>query len=790
MKTSFLLIALLNLCSVLKAQQASQFIEHVIQDNFGGACTIASADFDGDGDLDVVATSFDNGYISWLENDGSQNFTEHRIVDNFHEAAVVDVAYIDNDDDIDVIATAQADNKISWFENDGHGNFTEHIIIENCTTPGFVFARDHRRGVDFDINEDGFTDFIATCTEPGDKISWFENDSNQNFTEHILKENWYWVRRASAYDIDQDGDLDIFAGGKAGDVIWFENDGNENFTEHVIIDNWGWINEVLAEDINKDGFVDLVATTVQVNEVAWFENDGAQNFTKHVVKDNYDGAFGMVITDIDEDNDWDIIATAWIAGLGSVFENDGNQNFTQHIFCDNGNEFLHMFLTDIDSDSDIDILGAIYDQSLPELRWWENKLNYINADFDSNLKTGNIPFEVSFTDNSESTAPITSWEWDFDNDGVTDSHIQNPQWTFTEPGYATVSLAITSPAGKRKIVQEDMIHIFNGESSIKYLSAESCVQAEATDKLNLTDNFTIEVFIYQNTNSLSLRGATLVDKENLKIYIPRLGIGGVNKSAIVAEYVDLSDQVVVVQTPANSVAQSIWQQIAVSFNYAENRISIFINGIEQEISYSIGNSFDIPIKDNTHNPLLLGNETEKQMPFNGLLDEFRIWSIAKSGEQILEYLNLSPDPNAAGLSLYYNMNEGNGSTLIDLTPNNNNGTINNCEYWEGVDLSSISDIKDNFYNNSTILKDFWLYQNYPNPFNPTTIIVYTIPKPGHVKLVVYDILGNEIMVLVDKEHNRGSYKVQFDASKLSCGVYFYQFIACNFVETKKMILIE
>ena len=197
--------------------------------------------------------------------------------------------------------------------------------------------------------------------------------------------------------------MDIFAGGKAGDLIWFENDGAENFSEHYIISDWGWLNAVLAEDINQDGFIDLVATTVVVNEIAWFENDGNQNFTKHVVVSGYDGAFGLVIDDIDKDNDWDILATAWIGGFGSVFENDGNQNFTEHVFCDDGNELLHLFVVDLDGDTDLDILGACYDQSLPELRWWENYQIHLYAQISSDYHTGHIPLTVNFIDTSSSS---------------------------------------------------------------------------------------------------------------------------------------------------------------------------------------------------------------------------------------------------------------------------------------------------------------------------------------------------------------------------------------------------
>ncbi len=91
--------------------------------------------------------------------------------------------------------------------------------------------------------------------------------------------------------------------------------------------------------------------------------------------------------------------------------------------------------------------------------------------------------------------------------------------------------------------------------------------------------------------------------------------------------------------------------------------------------------------------------------------------------------------------------------------------------------------------------DFRLSQNYPNPFNPSTTISYTIPasakgKMANVKLVVYDVLGREVAILVDKAQNAGSYKVVFDASQLNSGVYFYQLQYGVFTESKKLILLK
>ena len=93
-------------------------------------------------------------------------------------------------------------------------------------------------------------------------------------------------------------------------------------------------------------------------------------------------------------------------------------------------------------------------------------------------------------------------------------------------------------------------------------------------------------------------------------------------------------------------------------------------------------------------------------------------------------------------------------------------------------------------NELTIPRNYSLSQNYPNPFNPSTTIEYSIPKSSFVSLKVYDVLGREVVTLVDEEKSQGNYLVVFNAKGLSSGIYFYRMQAENFVEIKKLILMK
>jgi len=90
----------------------------------------------------------------------------------------------------------------------------------------------------------------------------------------------------------------------------------------------------------------------------------------------------------------------------------------------------------------------------------------------------------------------------------------------------------------------------------------------------------------------------------------------------------------------------------------------------------------------------------------------------------------------------------------------------------------------------TIAEIFELNQNYPNPFNPTTNIGFRISTSEFVSLKVFNVLGSEVAVLINEEKPAGYYEIEFDASDLTSGIYYYRINAGNYSETKKMILLK
>ncbi|MDR3611330.1 MAG: T9SS type A sorting domain-containing protein [Ignavibacteriaceae bacterium] len=87
-------------------------------------------------------------------------------------------------------------------------------------------------------------------------------------------------------------------------------------------------------------------------------------------------------------------------------------------------------------------------------------------------------------------------------------------------------------------------------------------------------------------------------------------------------------------------------------------------------------------------------------------------------------------------------------------------------------------------------KYFTLSQNYPNPFNPTTAISYSLPSSSNVKLIIYNTLGQSIKTLESGYKTAGNYSINFNASALPSGIYFYKLEAGQCSQIKKMMLIK
>ena len=169
------------------------------------------------------------------------------------------------------------------------------------------------------------------------------------------------------------------------------------------------------------------------------------------------------------------------------------------------------------------------------------------------------------------------------------------------------------------------------------------------------------------------------------------------------------------------------------------------------------------------------------------------------------YQTVNNNPSYFTMPVQVKLNTSLGDTIVTLF---NDAQTQNFQFQViGNPQSIIFDPGNWILKNNTIVTEgedftiplqFSLEQNYPNPFNPSTTIEYTIPQSGFVSLKVFNVLGKEIATLVNGQNDAGKHKVEFDATDLNSGVYFYKIETGNpstssgqgFTETKKMILLR
>ncbi len=128
------------------------------------------------------------------------------------------------------------------------------------------------------------------------------------------------------------------------------------------------------------------------------------------------------------------------------------------------------------------------------------------------------------------------------------------------------------------------------------------------------------------------------------------------------------------------------------------------------------------------------------------------------------------------------------NTTTDLTGYTYNATITQFNGTLSPFKKSVTSVA--IGNINTPPKTFHLSQNYPNPFNPSTIIEYQIPNDTHVKILIFDIMGNQVAELLNGNVSAGTHVIRFNGIKLASGVYFYRIEAGEFSETKKFVLIK
>jgi hypothetical protein len=189
--------------------------------------------------------------------------------------------------------------------------------------------------------------------------------------------------------------------------------------------------------------------------------------------------------------------------------------------------------------------------------------------------------------------------------------------------------------------------------------------------------------------------------------------------------------------------------------------------------------------------------------FDGLIDEVRIWNVARTEVQIQQSMNQRLTGDEPGLAAYWNFDEGEGQMFMDFTGNGSNGFLGYSPEPDSADPvwvqsdAPIEGYPSSISNDSgrQLPGSVTLAQNYPNPFNKNTDIRFSLPKTSYVKLEIYDMLGRKVRTLIDRMLGLGTHLVSWNGKSdagqlLSSGIYLYSIKAGDFEQTRKMLMLK
>ncbi len=777
--------------------------------------TLAGGDLDSDGDIDVVAAVIIPNRLLWFANDGAGNFSSSMSIPTTFGGGSDSYFYIrdiNSDGAMDILAFHRDDHNLVWYQNDGNQNFVENLIVN---TP------DRMRLASADLDDDGDVDIIAVSTDNGPTfpILTFENDGSENFIQHTIPTTSTGrIYTVSITDLDGDLDMDILAGG-----YWFENDGSENFTEQTISEGLRNGNNYFANGINygdMDGDGDMDIVSYGQTATSWHENGNFMDLTSTLplnatgsvaTNANISITFDQLIDNATVNSKNIRVISQYKGQISGIFSGGGTNtiifdpatdflpgdkievsinektksasgnslaatygfsfqiqtssvdqpDFLPHAITTHSNNATGMDVADIDSDGDLDLVSC----SWSELFWHEN-------DGSGNFTT--IPITIS-------GAPVSVIAFDQNEDGYMDIWVDNDgsaasmvytndgNQNFTE-GTITGSMRLKQTTDVNNDGDIDLVYlsrtstwlywgdyrcgVYGGLGQMPHL-ANRDVQTADMDNDGNTDFITASSLgpIYYENNGYFVYSDLYFDNNSTNsVFLSDLDNDG-DFDPIFTE----------------SYSAIIWY---------ENRLtgdSLDFGG-RQEIAPLSQDPRDVIAVD-------IDGDGDSDIAAVSRNDDKVVWYENRLNEPTMDF-----GPEQLGVTL------ADGPIAIQSADLDADGDMDLITLSENDDeliwfenTGSASSIAE---NETVVPLVFRLHQNYPNPFNPVTSIRFALPENSHVRLELFNSLGQQVGLLLNENKTAGNHNVEFNAEHLPSGIYYYRIKAAKFTRIRKMLLLK
>jgi len=736
------------------------FNSHILIDKY--AKLIYTTDIDSDGDVDILASSSKS--ILWFENDGNAQFTIDTLIANANSYSSICATDMDNDGDMDIIAascpynigTLKYHNRIVWHENDGNESFTSHTIITMNNLKGswsICVA---------DLDGDKDMDVVSASTsnlETEDKINWYENMDNAIFNKHTITTDNGGFHSIKIEDLDSDGNEDILVA-SFYKIIWYKNDGNACFNIPAIITSTKGIRAIDVSDLDNDGDMDVLSA-YHDNSIICNENDGKMcfNYDTLVTNTGYNYTKSINVADLDNDGDKDLFSAASFSykyGEIAWYENDGKEQFHTVSIATGANGAESVYAADMDNDGDIDVLSAA--RYADKVFWYEND--------------GNERF-IAQTITSDIENALYVNAADLDNDGDMDVISASPSeiYWFENDGYMgfnvhTLATNTSSHLYMSDIDNDGDMDVVSTYGSYDIVWFENDGNAFfSSHYISKNNNYVPSIFAADMDRdgdmdvlySSSKDEIVWCENNGVEIFTPHVITNNAdNIDLIFTADLDSDGDMDVLSTfyhSDNYDGKIVWYENNGNEHFKSHIIATTGHTISSIYAVDIDNdkAIDILTTSSSNNTVILFEND--------------------GAEHFIDHVITT---DADGARSVYAADVDSDGDLDVLSASAEDGKI--AWYENLIQLPAYLPIQNN------------LYQNYPNPFNTSTNISFDVKETDHVTLKIFDILGRSVATLVDENSKRRNYKIEFDASNMASGIYFYQIQIGDYTTTKKMLL--